>query len=150
MKLVELKLSRSPVHFIWNQYSITLPSISCRIVSKYCLQFLSPSIVSSYCLQVLSPSIGLQVLSPSIISKQVSKLQFHSLKSSLASYSTSIHFLTSRSILGSSRWYPTICHNQKPVFCTLNTLYCKLKRSQKCYECYVSFIVLMSISGKRK
>ena len=81
-QLVELKLGRSPVHFISNQYSISLPPISCRIVSKYCLQVLSPSIglqvlspviVSKYCLQVLSPVIVskycLQLLSPSIVSR---------------------------------------------------------------------------------
>ena len=36
--------------------------------------------------------------------------------SSLASYSTSIQFLTSRSILGSCRWSPMICHIKKTVF----------------------------------
>ena len=53
-------------------------------------------------------NIGFDTTSKSLACSEP-KLQFHSLKSYLASYSTSIQFLTSRSILGSWRRSPMIC-----------------------------------------
>ena len=60
----------------------------------------------------MAQNIGLDTKNKSLACSEP-KLQFHSLKFSLASYSPSILFLTSRSSWGSWKWSQMICHTNK-------------------------------------